>query len=72
MKIPELSKEAQKKVLLALIVVILLIGLLYLGGLPMLRNRRDQKEELADLNQKIERAKRLVEQKEELRAVLQA
>jgi len=59
-------------VLFALVAAILLIGVLYLGGLPMLRNRRAQKEELADLNQKIERANKVIDRKEELRAVLQA
>ena len=72
MNLSELSKETQKKILLGLIILALLVGMLYLVGLPLLRNRREQKVELRDLTAKIRSAETLVNQQSKARAMLEA
>lgn len=72
MNLSDLSKETQKKILFGLLAAILVIGVLYLIGLPLLRNRKAQKEELEDLTSKIKKANRMIDQQSELYSVLEA
>lgn len=72
MNLSDIPKQTQKKILLAMIAALLVIGLLYLVAFPMLRNRRAQKDELLLLTDKIERANKLIDQKSDLQEMLQA
>jgi len=72
MNLSDLSKETQKKILFGLIAAILVIGVLYLVGLPLLRNRKAQKAELDDLTSKIKKANVMIDQQSELHSVLEA
>lgn len=72
MNLSDLSKDTRKKILIGILGAILIIGMLYLVGLPLLRNRKAQKTELDDLMFKIKKADDMIDHQAEMYTVLEA